>query len=91
MSVDPATTTTTSVSLKWTHNPAATYVEHWMLTYRDSQTSQTVNVSFTGTSNDYVQMLTPLTSGVTYAVEVMAVVQGVMSEKVTLNATASEC
>ena len=88
--MDRAATTTVSITLRWTHNPSATYVEYWTLTYSDSQTSENVNITFTDAGNDYVQILSQLTSGVTYTVEVMAVVQGVMSEQVILNATASE-
>ena len=61
-----------------------------MLTYTSAQTSQSHNITFTSTSNDYSQDLSPLTPGVTYTVEVMAVVRGVMSEMVILNATASK-
>ena len=90
--MDLAATTTVNLTLSWTHDPSATYVESWLLTYTSSQTSQSksVGVAVTDTSNAYVQTLTELTSGVTYAVEVVAVVQGVMSEKVMLNATTSE-
>ncbi|XP_070189417.1 tyrosine-protein phosphatase 10D-like [Littorina saxatilis] len=88
VSVAVAMTTTESVTLTWIHDPSATYLEYWTMTYRDTQMSQTHNVSRIEGKTSYSKELTSLTPGVTYTVEVKAVVQGVMSTTTALNATA---
>ncbi|XP_076467280.1 tyrosine-protein phosphatase 10D-like isoform X2 [Babylonia areolata] len=85
VSVDTTATTTDSITLQWTYDPSATFVELWRYSFGDSNSFE---VAVTPDGNTYMEVLSPLTAGETYTVEVMAVSQGVMSAKATLTATA---
>ncbi|KAK7491298.1 hypothetical protein BaRGS_00017399, partial [Batillaria attramentaria] len=80
-------TTTSEVTLAWEHDPQVTFVEKWAVSQFGDSDSNSYDVARTAEIN-YTQKLTSLTAGATYRVEVVAVVLGVMSEKVVLNATA---
>jgi hypothetical protein len=88
--VDTALTTTRNLTIKWKHDASKSNVRLWAVKYLGSSTTQSVNVSYEFGVDDYQLPLTQLTPGVTYTVEVVAMVMNVASNKKVLNATASK-
>ncbi|PVD28611.1 hypothetical protein C0Q70_11204 [Pomacea canaliculata] len=83
-------TTTSSVTVTWNYESSFTFTQMWSLRYYNTSskwTSDMVNITRSNATT-YSHVLSGLMPGVTYTVELVAVVKGVTSTPVQLNATA---
>lgn len=80
-----------SLSLNWTYNSNATFVESWNVTYTSliDGTSETATILANASQPVVNYSVTGLTSGHTYSISIYSVVQNVVSEAISLNVSVS--
>lgn len=80
-----------SLSLNWTYNSNASFVESWNVTYTSliDGTSQTATILANASQPVVNYNVTGLTSGHTYSISIYSVVQNVVSEAISLNVSVS--
>ena len=81
--VDASATSTDSMTVTWTYNSSLTFVEMWRVTATPIQEDYpgSVNKTVDNSHEYYVRVsLAKLTSGVTYSINVKAIVKSVLSD-----------
>lgn len=81
-----------SLSMNWTYNSNATFVESWNVTHTSliDGTSETATILANASQNVINYNVTGLTSGHTYSISIYSVVQNVVSEAISLNVSVSK-
>lgn len=81
-----------SLSLNWTYNSNATFVESWNVTHTSLIDGTSETATILANASQYVvnYNITGLTSGHTYSISIYSVVQNVVSETISLNVSVSK-
>lgn len=81
-----------SLSLNWTYNSNATFVESWNVTHTSLIDGTSETATILANASQYVDNynVTGLTSGHTYSISIYSVVQNVVSEAISLNVSVSK-
>lgn len=81
-----------SLSLNWTYNSNATFVESWNVTHTSLIDGTSETATILANASQYVinYNVTGLTSGHTYSISIYSVVQNVVSETISLNVSVSK-
>ena len=91
--VDASATSTDSIAVTWTYDSSLTYVEMWRVTATPIQEDYpgSVNKMVDDSHENNVSVsLAPLTSGVTYSINVKAIVRNVSSDVSSIRGIVSE-
>lgn len=81
-----------SLSMNWTYNSNATFVESWNVTHTSLIDGTSETATILANASQYVvnYNVTGLTSGHTYSISIYSVVQNVVSETISLNVSVSK-